>query len=282
MADESPADLPVEHLVAGDGALGCLLVHGLTGTPTEMMPIAHALHRRHPLWIVRVAGHGTTVADLAETSWLDWYDSAARGLHALAAVTPRIVVVGLSMGALLAIHLAIEQPAHVAGLALLSPAIALRRGTVRRLSRFLHALAALDARSAMLRARLARVLFAKAGSDIANDEVRAHHPGYRQIPLRALLNILMLQRLVRREAPQVTQPALVVHALHDHTCPVGAARELYGRLGSHEKQLVLLERSYHVVTVDHEQERVCAEVARFIESLAVESRRSSTRDSAVS
>jgi carboxylesterase len=282
VADDRPAaDLPIERLIPGEGTIGCLLVHGLTGTPAEMMPVATMLQGRKPLWIVRIAGHATTVADLAETSWLDWYASAATGLRALAAVTPRVVVVGLSMGALLAVHLAIEHPEHVAGVALLSPAVALRRGTVRRLSRFLHALAALDARSAPLRARLARVLFAKHGSDIADDEVRAQHPGYRQIPLRALLNILLLQRVVRREAPRVTQPALLVHALQDHTCPVAAAREFYARLGSREKRLVLLERSYHVVTVDRERERVCAEIRGFVDSFAAPGL-SSTRDTAVS
>jgi len=116
----------------------------------------------------------------------------------------------------------------------------------------------------------------------ADAEVRAHHPGYRHVPLRALLNILMLQRIVRREAPRVTQPALVVHALQDHTCPVAAARDLYGRLGSPEKRLVLLERSYHVVTVDHERERVCTEVARFVGSIVADERLSSTPDTAVS
>jgi carboxylesterase len=269
VADERPdAGLAAERLIPGDGETGCLLIHGLTGTPAEMAPLAAALHGRHPLWIVRVAGHATTVADLAETSWLDWYESAATGLRALSTVTPRVVVVGLSMGALLALHLAIEHPERVVGVALLSPAVTLRRGTVRRLSRFLRALGALDARVAMLRARLARVLIAKHGSDIADPQVRAHHPGYRQIPLRALLNLLMLQRVARREAPRLTQPALVVHALHDHTCPVAAARELYTRLGSHEKRFVLLERSFHVVTVDREHATVCAEVRRFVEERA--------------
>ncbi|MBI3770309.1 MAG: alpha/beta fold hydrolase [Deltaproteobacteria bacterium] len=269
MADEQPdAGLAAERLIPGDGATGCLLIHGLTGTPAEMAPLAATLQGRHPLWIVRVAGHATTVADLAETSWLDWYESAATGLRALSTVTPRSVVIGLSMGALLALHLAIERPGSVAAVALLSPAVTLGRGTVQRLSRFLRALGALDARSATLRARLARVLIAKHGSDIADEQVRAHHPGYRQIPLRALLNLLMLQRVVRREAPRVTQPALVVHALHDHTCPIAAARELYTSLGSREKRLVLLEESFHVVTVDRERATVCAEVRRFVEERA--------------
>jgi len=269
VADEHPsASLAVERLIPGAGEVGCLLLHGLTGTPAEMAPLAAALAGRHPLWMVRVAGHATSVADLAETSWLDWYASAEAGARALTAAAPRIVVVGLSMGALLAVHLAIEHSDVIAGVVLLSPAIALQRGTVRRLSRFLRALAALDARSGALRARLARVLFPKHGSDIADPAVRATHPGYRQVPLRALLNLLLLQRVVLREAARVTQPALVVHAAHDHTCPIAAARALYARLGSHDKRLVVLEESFHVVTVDRERARVAAEVRRFVDAIA--------------
>jgi len=258
----------VERLIPGRGDVGCLLVHGLTGSPAEMAPLAEALEGRHPLWVVRVAGHGTTVADLAETSWLDWYASAEAGLRALHAAAPRIVVVGLSMGALLALHLAIDHADAVAGIALLSPAAALQRGAVRRLSRLLHALAAVDARSAALRSRLARVLFAKHGSDIADDAVRATHPGYRQVPLRALLNLLLLQRVVLREAPLVRQPALVVHAVHDHTAPIAAARTLFARLGSADKRMVVLSDSFHVVTVDRERARVALEVGRFVEAVA--------------
>jgi carboxylesterase len=242
-----------------------------------MLPVAGALRGEYPLWVVRVAGHATRVAELAETSWLDWYASATDGARALGTAAPRLVVIGLSMGSLLALHLAIERPDVVAGVVLLSPAASLRRATVRRLSHFLRMLGALDARSAGLRTRLARVLFPKTGSDISDPEVRATHPGYRQIPLRALLNILMLQRLVAREAPRLTQPALVVHAAQDHTCSIGAARILYDRLGSKEKRFVRLERSFHVVTVDCERTTVRREVRAFVDALAA---RSSTQRTA--
>jgi carboxylesterase len=268
VAEHPNASLAVERLIPGAGDVGCLLVHGLTGTPAEMMPLAAALAGRRPLWVVRVAGHATRVADLAETSWLDWYASAETGMRALATAAPRIVVVGLSMGALLALHLALDRPDVIAGVVLLSPAAALQRGTVRRLTRFLRVLATLDARSGALRARLARVLFPKHGSDIADQAVRATHPGYRQVPLRALLNLLLLQRVVLREAARVTQPALVIHATQDHTSPILAARELYERLGSRHKRLVVLEESFHVVTVDRERARVVAEVERFIDAIA--------------
>ena len=265
----SPPDAPVavDALVPGPGELGCLLVHGLTGTPAEMMPLATVLAGRHPLWVVRVAGHATAVTDLATTSWHEWYASVRAGADALRAVVPHLVVVGLSMGALLGLHLAAERPADVAGLVLLSPAAAVGRGVVRWLRRPLRVLGALDSRVTPLQAALARVLFGKGGSDIADAAVRAVHPGYRQVPLRALLQLLALQRIARADAPGVTQPVLMIHATQDHTSPVAAAQDLYARLGSRAKRLVLLEESFHVVTVDRERTRVQAEVRAFLDGL---------------
>src|SRR5688572_29684878 len=136
--------LPVEEVVPGAGNLGVLLLHGLTGTSAEMAPVAEALAGRFPLYVARIAGHETSVAELARTSWSDWYASAIAGADALARVTPRIAVVGLSMGAMLAVRLAVERRTQVAGVALLSPAIALGRPWLRRLGAGFRALAALD------------------------------------------------------------------------------------------------------------------------------------------
>src|SRR5262245_61590267 len=98
--------VPIECVVPGDADIGVLLLHGLTGTSAEMGPVAEALGGRFPLFVAKIAGHETSVAELARTSWRDWYLSALAGAEALLAATPRIVVVGLSMGAMLAVRLA--------------------------------------------------------------------------------------------------------------------------------------------------------------------------------
>jgi carboxylesterase len=108
----------------------------------------------------------------------------------------------------------------------------------------------------------------KGGSDIADLEVRRRHPGYREVPLRALLNLLQLQRLVWHDAPALTQPALVMHATNDHTCSIDTARTLFERLGSRDKRLVVLDRSFHVVTVDCQREQVLAELDTFLRQRA--------------
>ena len=267
MGVAADAEVAVHELVPGSARLGCLIVHGLTGTPHEMAPVAAALAGRYPLWLARVAGHDTRVEDLAATTWRDWYESAAEGARALLAVTPRIAVVGLSMGALLALRLAVELPRRVAGVALLSPAMATRR-VPPWLRAPLGVVGVLDQRIGLVRAAVSRVVLTKGLSDIADDVVRGGHPGYRHVPFRALLQLLALQRIALADAPKVTQPALVVHATQDHTAPIAAARLLFDRLGSTEKRLVVLDDSYHVVTVDRERERVLAEVTAFVDRLA--------------
>ena len=172
------------------------------------------------------------------------------------------------MGAMLTVRLAVERRAQIAGVALLSPAIALGRPWLRRLTPGFRALSALDAHLPAVQRWLAPLALTKGGSDISDLEVRSRHPGYRQVPLRALLNLMHLQRFAWSAAPALTQPALVMHAANDHTCPLDGARALFARLGSADKRLVVLERCFHVVTVDCERDRVVSELDAFVAAVA--------------
>ena len=114
-----------EYLLEGHGPLastGVLLIHGLTGTPNEMRLLAKGLHRAgFTVLAVQLAGHCGTQEDLIATRWQDWAASARRGAERLAQHTGQpVIACGLSMGALLALALAIERPAQVAGVVALS------------------------------------------------------------------------------------------------------------------------------------------------------------------
>jgi carboxylesterase len=163
-------------------------------------------------------------------------------------------------------RLAVDRAADVAGLVLLSPAAATRR-IPPSLRAPLGVLGALDDRVGLVHRAVSRLVLTKGLSDIADDLVRSDHPGYRQVPFRALLQLLALQRRAADDAPRVTQPALVMHATQDHTCPLAASRLLFERLGSVDKRLVTLEHSYHVVTVDRDRAEVIAAVTEFLARL---------------
>ncbi len=257
--DTRAATSSTEPFYLPAGPRGCLLIHGFTGTPHEMRFLGEQLYRNgHTTCGVRLAGHGTSVDELDGCTWRDWYTSTCDALSELQQRAPRVVVIGQSMGALLALKLAVDHPAAVRGVVLLSPALVLSR-------RWLGWIAPVLPLAFPFLGRRPR-LVGKGDSDIADAQARAASPSYRSVPLRAMHQLLVLQQHVRSLLPQVRQPALVIHARQDHTCPLRNValieRGLRGPVRS-----VLLEDSYHVISVDVDKERVSAEIGAFVDSV---------------
>jgi carboxylesterase len=245
-----------EILVRGHRPLGCLLVHGFTGTPDEMAPLAEGLGAAgFTALAVRLEGHGTTVADLARCRWGSWFRSVEEGTTRLAGLVPRVAVAGLSMGGLLALHLAATGRTRIEGLVLLATALRLadRRG------RWLRPLGVAPWATR-------RWLVPKSGGrDIGDPAMRAASPSYDEMPLSSVVELIRLQHVVRRELPRVTQPALLLHGRHDHSVPVAQLDELRRGLGSRDVEAHVLERSWHVVTVDHDRDEVIRRTVAFLD-----------------
>lgn len=240
------------------GPVGCLLIHGFTATPWEMRFLGERLHAAgYTVSGVRLAGHGTSPDDLARATWRDWYASARDALQTLHTHTPHVIVVGQSMGALLALELAADTHAGVAGLALLSPALLLTQRWLPWVAPVIPA----------LRPFLGQRCFNKGESDIADAAARAASPNARRVPLRALCELLQLQRRVHRRLGAVRQPVLVIHSRQDHACPLDNVAVLENHLRG-RVQAILLQDSYHVISVDVDKERVATEVAKFVAGCA--------------
>ncbi len=110
----------------GGGPHGALVLHGFTGSPVSMRPLAEAMaDAGFAVEMPRLPGHGTAVADLVETGWDDWLTEADRTLTALQARCQggRVVVAGLSMGGALTAALAEGHP-ELAGIVLINAPVA--------------------------------------------------------------------------------------------------------------------------------------------------------------
>lgn len=245
--------------LSGPRPIGGLLIHGLTATAEEMRPLGEALAARgFPVRAPCLAGHGTDLASLARTVWADWFASVSDGLARLQAEVPRVAVVGMSLGGLLGLHLAATRPTTVEGLVLC--------GTPLRLDGTRIRLLPMLARLPFV-ARFATIPKANGKPDIADPEMRAASQSYPAVPLVALLELLRLQALVWRELPGVTQPALLLHGRHDHSVPVTNLDVLRSRLGSRAIETHVLERSWHVITLDYDRDQVAALTVAFLERL---------------
>ncbi len=255
---DQPTPDTTEFFLPGAG-VSALLIHGLSGTPFEMRYLGERLAAAGVRVLgVRLAGHAGTPEELGATAHPHWYESVVEGFERLLGFGDPNIVIGLSMGSLLAARLAADQREAVAGLVMLAPAFYLPAPTRIALRLMRPARAFGD-----------RIYFRKsAGSDIHDAAAREIHPGTRLMPLGAAVSLIELSDLIRPRLAEVIQPTLVIHSRRDHTCPYDLNLDfVMGRLGSAEKRAIALEESYHVITVDSEKERVAEETLNFVNGL---------------
>jgi carboxylesterase len=252
--DRTAIDAGREYELGG-GPDAVLLLHGLTGSPFELHPVALRLHAAGMRCLAPVLpGHGGGPEDLLEVGWTDWIAGAERHLRRLEGAR-RTFVVGCSMGALVACALAHDHPGRVAGLVLLAPALELAwQGRIG---------AALG-RLGPLR----RVIVPKAaGSDVRDPEMRRRNPGVPGLPLAAVAELAALQAHAERLLPGVAAPALVVAGAHDHTVTLAGALRLARRIGSGPAEVRVLAESWHLVGIDVDRDECAEATLAFLDAI---------------
>jgi carboxylesterase len=256
-----------------------LLLHGLTGTPSEMRPVARHLSKLgYTVETPLLAGHGRTHRELLRTTWRDWVDGARRSLRQIAAQSAPVVVAGLSMGALLAVLLAAEEEtaSSVVGIVLLSTTMRYDGSSIPATRVFLplaHLFPFLgkyfywtESPPYGLRDERLQHLITRAIENAERGETAEY--GLFRTYVGALRQLSLMVREVRRRAARVRCPALVVHSLEDTVTSAENAREIYRRLGSRDKSLQWLSGCDHVITVDLCKRDVARLVGDFVARVA--------------
>ncbi len=222
------------------GRPGALVLHGFTGSPHSMRGLAEAYAAAgFSVELPRLPGHGTSVADMLPTRWPDWLAAADTAYSDLASRCDRVVVSGLSMGGTLTLALAEKHP-EIAGIVLINAAVdseeaAGMRGALQPL---------LDTGTETMPG---------IGDDIAEPGVT--EGAYAEVPIAALLSLLDGFQQVRPGVGSIACPALVFHSTDDHVVGPRAAEILTAELGG-GVELVTLERSYHVATLDYDKDEI--------------------------
>jgi esterase/lipase len=87
--------------------------------------------------------------------------------------------------------------------------------------------------------------------------------GYPIFPLRTLTEIDRLIVWVRARLGAVTAPTVILQAREDDMTSPRNASIVYDEISSEDKQLVLLDDCYHVITVDKQREVVADNLGKF-------------------
>ncbi len=257
------------------GKTGILLIHGLGGTPAELKVVATGLQKEgFTVSCCELAGHCGTEEDLIKTGWRDWAASADAALIELRKQCDTVLVGGLSLGAILALHAAAKQPEKISGLLLYAPTLWYDGFSVPWYAFLLKWLINTpmgqryrfkEREPYGIKDERIRKLIMRAMGQGNSAEA-----GLAATPSQSLKELWDLVAVVKPELPSIKTPALIVHAREDDISDLSNTIYLQRKLGGLVDTLVL-DDSYHIVTIDKQRSLVVdrsAAFARWIEGLA--------------
>ena len=228
--------------------VGCLVSHGFTGTTQSMRFVGEYLAREGGLTVIgpRLKGHGTTPEDMAQSTAEHWVRSVEEALQTLRDRCSKIFMTGLSMGGTLTLYTAAMYPDVIRGAIPINGAVFINNPDFAGLA------FAADAPPTV----------PGVGDDIKKPGVT--ELAYEEVPVPAIRQIYGLMSVTRELLPRVVCPTLVFQARDDHVVLPENAPFILEHIGAKEKRLVWLEDSYHVATLDNDQELIARETLKFI------------------
>jgi carboxylesterase len=231
------------------GPTGVLLCHGFTGSPQSLRPWGEYLASEGlTVSLPRLPGHGTTWQEMNRTRWEDWYAEVDRAFGELQAATSEIFVMGLSMGACLALRLAEVNGAAVSGLVLVNPSITA------------------DTKLFLLAPVLKVIIPSLKG--IANDIKKegSTELAYDRTPTRAAATLPGLWKVTQRDLNKIAAPTLAYHSANDHAVGPASLEILRKAMPATQLEVIDCPNSYHVATLDNDAEAIFAGSLEFVRS----------------
>jgi len=231
------------------GPTAVLLCHGFTGCPQSLRPWAEYLAAAGlTVNLPRLPGHGTTWQEMARTRWEDWYAEVDRAFGDLQATADEIFVMGLSIGACLALRLAELHGDAVSGLVLVNPSVTA------------------DTKLFLL-APVMKLLVPSLkglGSDIKKPGVT--ELAYDRVPTKAAATLPGLWKVTQRDLGKLAEPVLVYRSAEDHVVGPASLEILRAALPARQLEVKMCADSYHVATLDNDAQAIFAGSLDFVRS----------------
>ena len=228
------------------GSTAVFLSHGFTATTAEIRPLAEKLYENgYSVTAPLLPGHGTTPEDLNRVSWQDWAAEGQATLGLMLKNYERVFVAGESMGGVLALHLASQNP-QVAGVLLYAPAIALTMSTFDRIKLQLGSLFV---------------------SQVSRESLDCADKwqGYPGLPLKGAIQLLKFQEVARAGLAQIHQPVLVFQGGLDKTVAPHAGEIILNGVSSTQKERIWMSKTHHPMAWDVELDEITAKTIEFID-----------------
>lgn len=234
-------------------SVGCLLIHGFTGSPSEMRFLGERLCKAgYTVLGIRLSGHGSTPEDMAKTRWENWVDDAQAGVRQLRKRCQTVVGIGFSMGGLIALHLATEG--LLDGLITMNAPMVLQD----RKTRF---------------AGLFKIFREYAEKSPAHQLAsNASMPGqerfyYEKVPLACLDSLNRAIRRTRHSLGEIDCPTMLMQSTKDQTVSPSSVKIIEQCLKKTKPLVIHYEKSGHILPLGPERVEVAEQIIGFIKKI---------------
>lgn len=225
--------------------IGCLCIHGFTGGPYEVEPLATYLKEKTE-WLVdtpTLPGHGEDL-ELKGVRYQDWIFEAEKSLKAMLRQCKTVYVIGFSMGGVISGYLATKYP--VKKLVLLSAAAYY-----------------LNPKQMLLDVK-EMALDGVRGTLKDNQLYQRYRKKIIATPISATFQFQKLVKELRPTLSYIHVPTLIIQGELDGIVPKKSANFLYDTISSKEKEILYLAAAKHHVCHSDDKDKLFKTVENFL------------------
>ena len=215
--------------------IGVLLIHGFSASPSEMKPLGEFLHDHgYTVYGVRLKGHGTSPHDLDQTPWEKSIESIEQGYKVLSLWCRDVVVVGFSVGAVIALDLASQSRDNIRGVVSISASIEVE---------------GMDNLALIFSAQMEKLVRLIPGvkSKFIEWDTQSPQVNYRSVPLQKLADLKNYIEKVKKRLKAVSIPLLIIQANCDPIIKRRSAEFIFEKVLSEEKKICWHDSDKHNV-----------------------------------
>ena len=228
--------------------IGVLLLHGFTSSTDTVDGLIPFLDKEGiPYERPVLRGHGTRYQDMRGTTARDWYVDADRALLKLWNTVDRVVIVGLSMGGLVGLDLAMRHPDKVAGLVTVAAALKFK-----------------DPLSMFSPLMAKAIRYWPSPESFHDPALATRCTNYPMFATDAFSSLYDYAHKIAERLPEVHVPIRILQSKKDQIVAPEAANIIYEKVSSPLREIVWFEKSGHEMMQDMEADAVFKEIMTFV------------------